>query len=83
MTMEDTFTYIGISACGCVRAAVVDNPDHRADVRKHVTAFMRQGDTIERVKSDQIRFLFCASKHTGRKHDICPHPQACPERAIS
>ena len=73
--------YIGVSACGCIRAATVDNPAHAKEVRKDVTSFMRYGDTIERMTSEQVRVKFCIDKHIrSGKVQTCPHPGACPHR---
>ena len=47
--------YIGTKKCGCVVAAVVDNPDHAKDVAKDVAGFIRKGLSIERVSIEKAR----------------------------
>ena len=79
--MTTTYAYIGVSPCGCIRAATVDNPQHAKEVRKDVASFMRYGDTIERMPVEQVRVKFCVDKHLYKgKAVTCPHPQACPHR---
>lgn len=75
------YAYVGISPCGCIRAASVDNPEHAAHVRRDVSAFMRAGDTIERMEVEAVRKQFCTAPHP--KKTGCPHPGACPTRPSS
>ncbi len=74
-----THSYVSISPCGCIRAATVDSPEHAKEVRRDVASFMRSGDTIERMKTEDVRVKFCFDKHP--KKAGCPHPGACPHRA--
>ena len=70
-------SYIGISPCGCVQAATVDDPAHSKDVRRNVSSFLRWGH-VERVSNEEVRRRFCTTPH---KKGICPHPQSCPDSA--
>ena len=81
VTPKPVMAYVGVSPCGCIRAATVDNPEHAKDVRKDVAAFMRAGDTIERLSVELARMQFCGNKHP--KDTGGPHPAACPYRAKS
>lgn len=58
------FSYIGRKPCGCLVAAVIDDPDHASDVSKAVSSWIKRGLTIERVTHDVVRTEF-----TSR----CPH----------
>ena len=49
------YAYIGIKKCGCVVAAVVDNPDHVKDVAKEVASCIREGLTIEHMPLEEAR----------------------------
>ena len=48
-TDSPVFAYIGIAACGCVRAIVVDDGLYPKDVAKTVAEFIKSGRTVERV----------------------------------
>ena len=74
MLLKVSHAYIGIARCGCVLGVTIDNPAHAKEVRRDVQAFMRAGDTIERVTVEVAREKFCIVNH--RKG--CPHPQNCP-----
>jgi hypothetical protein len=50
--------YIGRKSCGCVVAAVVDNPDRKKDVARSVAGFIKEGLTIEHVTCDYFRKNF-------------------------
>lgn len=76
--VDQVYSYVGISPCGCIRAATVDNPEHAKYVRRDVAAFMRYGDTIERMEIERARIQFCMDKHP--KKTGCPHTGACPHR---
>lgn len=76
--MSDGFAYVGIAECGCMRAATVDDPERRNEVRKDVSSFMRWGARIERAPVEAVRVRLCMAKH-GKKDNECPHPNDCPE----
>jgi hypothetical protein len=60
-------SYIGVKpGCGCVVAAVVDDPRHAAQTRKDVSEFMRWGLTIERVTTEDVRRRFRKCTHGNR-----------------
>ena len=79
MTM---MAYVGVSPCGCIRAAVADRPEHAKAVSKDVASFIANGDIVERMSGDQVRVKFCFDKHQQPrgKPTVCPHPGACPHR---
>ena len=79
MTENATHAYIGIAACGCIRAATADDPDQKKEVAKDVASFLRWGKTVERVSVESVRITLCTSNH-GPKNRNCPHPNACPLR---
>jgi hypothetical protein len=74
-TNTEQMAYVGIAPCGCMRAAVVDEPKHAKDVRKDVSGFMRDGLTVERVPVALVRVRLCLDKHPKVG---CPHEHACP-----
>ncbi len=49
-----SFCYIGRAACGCIRAVVLDEPNHQEDVAKDVSDFIKSGLTIERVQTETV-----------------------------
>lgn len=60
------FSYIGRKACGCVVAAIVDDPNHKRDVASFLSEMVRADLTVERVTHDYVR------EHLTFK---CPHKQ--------
>ena len=79
MVNQPEFAYVGVETCGCITAAVVDNPDHAKDVRRAVSGFMRWG-TVERMPLAEIRKAICLTKHPQKTG--CPHPGECPSRRV-
>ena len=77
--MTDGFAYVGITECGCMRAATVDDPKHKKEVKRDVAHFMKWSDHIERVPVEAVRVRLCMADHKPG----CPHPNACPEMAKS
>lgn len=63
------WAYAARSACGCIRGATVDNPDHAKEDRRNVMEFMKLGDTIERMTVEQVRTDLCVKPH---KKNVCP-----------
>ena len=61
---SDSLTYIGRCACGAIRAAQVDNPEHLDDVGEMVAQMIRDGLAVDRVTSEAVR--------TGRWTCTCP-----------
>lgn len=72
---QATYTYIGRSACGCVRSAVVDHPTDRKTTAKCLADFVKSGQVVERVTSEMAKELLCFERHPSGS---CPHPNACP-----
>ena len=53
--MSECKTYIGTKACGCLRAAAVNNPEHKKDVAKAVAGMIRDGLSVELVETQAVR----------------------------
>ena len=53
--MSDIMCYIGIKKCGCVVAACVDNPEHKKDIAKNISDWVKDGLTIERISVEDAR----------------------------
>lgn len=41
--------YCAMKSCGCVVAAVTDNPDHKKETAKDIAKWIRAGLTIQRL----------------------------------
>lgn len=48
MSSGEEMCYVGVAACGCVRAAAVDTVDRRRDTAKDVAGWIRNHLTVER-----------------------------------
>jgi hypothetical protein len=55
MSGREHACYIGVKRCGCVVAAVVDDPDDAAEVGADLNRLVRDGYTIERVSLPEAR----------------------------
>ena len=51
-------SYVGRKTCGCIVAAIIDDPDHRKEVAKEIAAWIKDGLTVERVTNDYVREHF-------------------------
>ncbi len=70
-----THAYIGIKPCGCCVAAVVDNPEHLADVASDVQEFIKAGLKVDRVTIGQARVLLgrrCGTHEAMAKQQELP-----------
>ena len=47
--------YVGILPCGCMVAWVYDNGEHPKDVAESVAEFIKNGYSVERANTDEIR----------------------------
>lgn len=47
--------YIAKKSCGCIVAATVDDPEHKEDVAKNVSDWIKDGLSIERVTCETVR----------------------------
>lgn len=54
--------YVGIKACGCIVAVVVDRPEWVKDTAKDVAAFIMRGLTVERMKVSETRTMHMGCK---------------------
>jgi NADPH:quinone reductase-like Zn-dependent oxidoreductase len=59
--------YVGIKNCGCMVAAMVDNPEHKKDTAKEIAKWIREGLTIERVTAEYVRENFKKCNHDMKK----------------
>ncbi|MCK9568589.1 hypothetical protein M0R72_06580 [Candidatus Pacearchaeota archaeon] len=58
--MTEHMAYIAVKSCGCVVGAVVDIPECRKETAKDVAEWIRNGLTIERVPSAEVKTLLKA-----------------------
>jgi hypothetical protein len=65
MIPDNTPSYIGRGECGCLFAAVVDDPAHRRDTARSVAQMIRDGLAVERSTVQYVR--------DNWKH--CPHQE--------
>lgn len=58
---------VAIRACGCWVAATVDRPEWRRDTAKTVAQFLRDGYTVERHTTAEVRerLTGCIHRPTG------------------
>lgn len=60
-----TWCYIGARDCGCIVAAIVDDPDTRKAVARAVSDWILEGLAVTRADSEFVRANF--------NGDECPH----------
>ena len=54
--METTgMAYVGRKSCGCVVAAVADEPAHKQDVANAIAEWINNGLTVDRVTDEYVR----------------------------
>lgn len=63
--MDKYMAYIGRADCGCIKLAIVDNPEHAKDTAKEIAKAIRQGYKIERVTCDYVRNNWDCPEHKG------------------
>ncbi len=69
--MRDTgYSYIGRMSCGCVVAAVVEDPDRPSRHADAIREFVMDGLTIERVTHDYVRQHLGRCKHRGIQQSL-------------
>jgi len=61
--MPESMSYIARKSCGCIAAAVVDDPADKEFVARKIAEWVRQGFAVERVYSPYV------NEHWG----TCPH----------
>lgn len=75
--MSDNYSYVARRWCGCIVAAVVDDPDNdkaiRRVVAREVADWIAGGYTVERVPHDVVRREFNSSCKHGDKPSDEPH----------
>jgi hypothetical protein len=59
----DRFAYVGITACGCMVCASVEDPRWKRETAKDVAAWLRDGLRVERVPVERVR----------QECHACPH----------
>jgi hypothetical protein len=75
--MDESMTYIGRADCGCIRFAVVDDPNLPKETSKSVAYAIRRGLYVERVKSSAVREMsWWCKKHPKppRQGKLLPDP---------
>ncbi len=55
VAQPEPMAYIGTAPCGCIRMAIVDDPNRRREVAREIAAAIRQGEAVERVTCDYVR----------------------------
>lgn len=51
----EPMAYIGRAPCGCIRMAVVDDPNHKRDVAREIANAVKHGEAVERVTCEYVR----------------------------
>ncbi len=64
-----TVCYVGRKSCGCLVAAVVDLPGQEKETARDVAQFIREGYTVTRMESEEVRVQLhaCTHKDLGRQ----------------
>lgn len=57
MSETVSMTYVARAECGCVRGVAVDQPEHRKDVAKALSQWVRGGHAIERLPTETVRSM--------------------------
>lgn len=52
------YSYVGYAPCGCMKAAIIDDPARPREVAREVASWIRSGLTVERVKHQIVRDNF-------------------------
>lgn len=68
---EDHFAYVGITACGCMVCATVDDPRWNRETAKDVAVWLRDGLRVERISVERVR-----AELTPCTHKVKPAQQA-------
>lgn len=56
-------SYIGQAPCGCIKLAIVDNPEHAKDTAREISKAIKQGYKIRRVTCDYVRKHWDCKRH--------------------
>lgn len=64
---DDSMAYIARKLCGCMVAAVVDEPTHRRDMANEIRSWILDGLVIERVTSQYVRENWATCPHEARQ----------------
>lgn len=62
---EHAFIYVGASRCGCIVAALVDDPKYRKETAKDVAAMIRDGCTVTRIPNPDASPFSRCDDHKG------------------
>lgn len=63
---EDSFTYIGVAPCGCVRIATLDDGTCLEEMAKDLAKMARSGYTVRRIPTSEVRFHKCETHQRER-----------------
>lgn len=55
--MSGDMAYVGIKSCGCLGAAIVDNPNRKRDVAREVAKCIRAGLALEKLPIETVRSM--------------------------
>jgi len=66
------FSYLGIAACGCVRAVTIDasdDPNGKKELAKDLARFVKSGYRLERVAHQEARdrYGFDCDEHKAKQ----------------
>lgn len=61
--MSEGMAYIARRECGCIMAAVVDNPARRNETAEFVAELIQDGLAVERVTVEVVRAGFQCPEH--------------------
>ncbi len=71
--MSESMTYVARAACGCLKMAMVDNPERKRDTANAVAQAIRLGETVERIPTAQVREMdWTCEAHKKKKEAVGP-----------
>ena len=59
-----SMAYVGLKPCGCIGAAFVDRPEYAKDIAREVASWIRNGLTVERMTTEEVRAADWKCTHT-------------------
>jgi hypothetical protein len=55
LSASEPMAYVGRAPCGCIRMAVVDDPQHKQRTAREIAKAIKAGETVERVTCEYVR----------------------------